>query len=60
MRTGNRSSILRIEVGVDLVEKVERRRVAALDAEDERKCDERLLTARKLLDAKSLITFRVE
>ena len=39
----------RVERLIDLVEQIERRRVALLDGEDERERDERLLAARQLL-----------
>ena len=38
----------RVEGGVDLVEEVERRRVALLDGEDQRQRHKRLLPAREL------------
>ena len=39
----------RVKRLVDLIEQIERRRVALLNGEDERERDERLLAARQLL-----------
>jgi hypothetical protein len=56
----NCSSILRVEIGVDFVEEVERCRVALLNREDECECTKGLLTPRKLGDALLLVVFRIE
>ena len=47
---GHRSPVKRIERGIDLVEEVERRRIASLNGKDESESHESLLSARKLLE----------
>lgn len=56
----DRSPVLRVQIGVDLVKEVEGRGIALLDGEDEGEGTECLLSARKLLDALLLVMLGVE
>lgn len=53
-------AVLRVQIGVDLIEEVERCRVALLDGKDKCQRAERLLSARELLDALLLVVLGVE
>ena len=58
--TCNCRPVLGVQVRVDLVEQVERRRITLLDGEYCRQSHERFLPTRELLYAKALVHFRVE